>query len=322
MHVLRSTGFTLLAMLAASAGPSNSAQACCFPWMWGCCYNGPYSAGYGGGYYSSGYYGSYGYGYPAANWGGCSSCVGGGGCSTCVADGCGVSTPYNNAPVPESTPRNGTPPRDDFERGSGTGTGSGSSGGARSRTFEDSQPPAPGTTAPRRRNRPGNEGLDENRGTGESESSPTTDNFERSEPPERPFNTNREPIPPESTAPEEGATPNDDKTSDDDANPETGVNGPQLGKPRQVDKPVDGETVIRQREPAPIEMPPAPDLDDEQPADAQELRLDDTQSTIAVAPLARLPLKGRFSSPSIVRLRLRPNAQWTATPEPAQVARH
>jgi hypothetical protein len=101
-------------------------------------------------------------------------------------------------------------------------------------------------------------------------------------------------------------------TNDNDAVPaKSKANRPDLGDP---------STVIPQKQPAPPELPPeeaAPE-----PNQPEALNTDEAATTTAVAPKTRLALSGRFSTPKVVRLKLRPNQDWIATPVEPVLAKH
>jgi hypothetical protein len=215
-----------------------------------------------------------------------------------------VATPYNPNPVPETQPQDGAAPVDQFQRGSG-----GNSSGGRPGTFRGNSPPPAGSGARSNSlNRSSSEEeVEDNFGGGGSGASGT-------ETDERPFGTRRESIDPSDSG--DVIPPAKDENSS-----KFKTQRPNIGTPARQDDPIAGETVIPKRQPAPIEFPPEPGLEDNQPADADELQLDGSPSAFAVAPKTRMALKGRFSSPAIVRLRLRPNRDWTPAPEAPQIAR-
>lgn len=333
MFSRRTLGWTAVALLALLAGASDTAQGCCLSWLCGgCC--GPYSAGYYGGYYG---------GY-APTYGGCSTCgVSSGyygsafdGCSSCVGGGCGVSLPANDSLRPQADPNSQKAPRDQFQPGRGRDSNTDGATNRGSRTFRNEDP---ATNAPeagaRRRTSPKSEGLDDTRGSRrrerEPESSPERNggDFERPVSPKGstpdgdadPFKAEKRPMPSETETPKQDDQQVLFPTEDADA-AEVKTNRPDLGAPSDTHDGLSKESIIPRRTPAPIELPSEPQSDDEEPADAFDLKLDEKISTSAVSPKTRLPLHGRFGSPTIVRLKLRPTSRWIVAPEPAKLAQH
>lgn len=337
--------------LALLSGDASKLEACCgwFGGGWGAGYAPAYTAGYyGGGYGYSSYYGpsyygggcgsccsgctspcSYGCGSCGLACGtGCSSCgLGSGyasasGCAPCSGGNCGITNPATN-PAGPARPS----PDDGFRSGTG---GSGRTPPPdpnpandpyppRRNTFDS--PPAEETTPPTRR-RPGrDDGIDNTRGTGstEPESEPATDANELPLRSKRrtpgsdtsdSFNTNKLPMPETDGAKPKSTTPPDDSfDTPDDA--ETKTNRPNLGEP------ADADTIIPSRKkPVPtngVELP------EEEP---KALNRDEKDTTQGVAPKTRLAISGRFGTPSIVRLKLRPTSKWLAEPQPEMIASH
>jgi|GEM_PF-5885919 len=284
------------------------------------------------------------------------------GCSSCVGSGCGVTTPTPapgepvrptpedgfravppNSPLNNPAPADPYPPTDRPSR-------------PPRRTYDPADEPGaapagPGRTVPPRRNEGidrRNDGIDNsrgNRGT-EPESTPSTgdDTFDRPLRPRGnpgpddgadPFNAKRVPMPeagettpaprtPPAKPAEVPAVP-DDSFGGDNAG-ETKTNRPVLGEPVPADAELvtpktDDKSIIPSRKPAPVESTPEEEALPE-PELPQDLNLDNAATTSGVAPKSRLALAGRFSTPTIVRLKLRPTTRWYAEPLPPVIARN
>lgn len=83
-----------------------------------------------------------------------------------------------------------------------------------------------------------------------------------------------------------------------------------------------GDVIPPRNRPAQIEIP-APEEIVPEPQPPEDLKdLEDKPTSAGVAPKVRLVLRGRFGTPSIVRLKLRPNHDWQPTANPPVLAKH
>lgn len=291
---------------------------------------------------------SYGYGNAVASAGyGCSSCVGG---------GCGISEPVTNPtrPVPDRGP-------DDGYRGTpGSRLNDTPSVDAPRRSKLKSETNSPDNTLPKS-TRPGASSFDQGFGRGAAGTKDADPGAVEEEPFRTPrtrsdgsrgtdiddkfdVDANKPPMPkaaeeqPEEDKETEKPTPpidNDSFDSDgDEASTGVEVKRPDLGSASDADEnpPADAEAatgepnpqgaVIKPREPAPLDIPepeeavPEPQL----PDDLKEL--DEKPTSAGVSPKVRLVLRGRFGTPSIVRLKLRPNHDWQPTSHAPVLAKH
>ncbi len=330
----RTLVLSLVATFAILAGCSNSLQACCFSWLCGgfygggCCDN-SYGAGYYGGGYSAGYYGGY-YGGYAPAYGGCNSCStgagyypyggiaygGGAGCSSCADVGCGTSLPGTYVP-------NRDAPVDEFEQGappSDLNRTPIDSRKARPRTIPKSNSTLPSTKIPStKKTDPLNEGFPGDPDRAAPEESPMTEHEMPMRRRSGVINTEKPPMPADTETPAEPADPDSFPTDDTTTTPMK-TNRPVLGTPTETDETAPEKSVFPKKAPAPIDLPDEPESEPSDPADANELKLDDTNSTSAVSPRTRLALQSRFSTPSVARIRLRPNHKWIAEPEAPKLA--
>jgi hypothetical protein len=343
MFTWRSLVWSAVAALSLLAGLPTDLNACCFSWLFGCC-GGPcgYGTGYGGYYYGGGYYGGY-----VPSYGGCSSCgpscapcgygyaSAGIGCSPCAGGNCGVTSP-------STTPSRPTPD-DGFRSGSGSSPAENApaepppSGRRRPRTYAPEESPATGGTSGTTSN-PRNDGLDSTRGRSRTspDSSPSRDDDSFDEPLRKkndetssdPFNV-KKPANTKANGAKSVPVPDDDFPADEPTNStKTKANKPALGTPSEsheksstTDGDNSSDTVIPQKKPAPVELPaeeevaPKPEMPD-------DLKLDESSTSAAVAPKVRQVLSGRVDAPRIVRLKLRPNSQWLATSKAPVIAKH
>lgn len=336
--------WSTVAGLSLLAGLPSDADACCgwgggrssyYAGYYPAYYGGYYGAGYYG--YNTGYYGASYYGGYAPSYGGCSSCGSCyGGCSSCgpscgyacagsgcAGGGCGVTAPAGNSTRPT--------PDDGFREGPGGNPADNAPAdappGTRRRrtpppTFENrEESPANSSGGSARPNigNPRNEGLDPTRGGTRPapESTPATDE-ETYDVPVRPKrgvggdrfdnSSKKEPMPKSNADADPDAFIEEDET----VPAKTKANRTDLGEP---------STVIPQKKPAPgIEIPaddPPPN-----PNQPEASKADEAATTTAVAPKTRLVLSGRFATPKVVRLKLRPNQDWIATPAEPVLAKH
>jgi hypothetical protein len=338
----RSAVIPTIAALALLSGQTTTLQACC-GWFGGGWFDGGWGAGYAP--YSAGYYGG-GYGYasyyapayssgcdpcgcgPACGYGcgscnlACAGCYGPG-CATCVGGNCNINLPANSTsdptrPAPDdgfrSVPndRNRTPPPDpnanDTDRPP-----------RRRNTFDDSTDDP--TTAPRDRSRR-NDGVDDSRGNrAEPETEPATNNdsFESEltprtnrNSPDR-FESNRVSTDEPADGTSKSAPPPDDSIDGGDES-SSKTNKPDLGKP------VPGDTTI-----IPGRKKAAPTDAEEKSLKIElpdEIQLDEKSTSHGIAPKTRLAITGRYGTPKIVRLKLRPTSKWLADPQQKMIARH
>lgn len=317
--------------LSLLAGCPNKVQACCLSWLCSCLgggyssgwygagYPGAYYGGYGSGYYS-GYLGGY-YGDFAPSYGGCSSCgvgtsgVTSSGCSTCTSN-CEVTSPNpTKGPVPDPPPTDpfkaggnpndskNLPPKNNYDRPGRGGTSKdntniGPRDDSDSEGFKD-----------RRRSDPADRSNDDTRFERPLRSN-DGDKFLDND-------TRKTPLPEEENAESLEKEPEDADAFPVDS-PDFKANRPDLGTPSETAPGTEGKSIIHEATPAP--SPEAPN--EPEPADAEELKLDDSSASSAVFSKTRLGLKGRFGSPSLVRTQVRPNTQWVATPNGPQLAKH
>ncbi len=316
----RSLVWSSVAALPVLAAIPSDLAACC---GWGWSGHGSYYAGYsGGGYYNNYYSGCCGtsYGYAPAF---AQSHASGPACVPCSGGGCDVTSP---APAPSTSPTRPVPD-DGFRPKPDSNTPADVPPRRRGRTptFDprDEAPAGTGNST--------TEGLDGTRGKRrfEPETTPEagTGDFEQ------PYGTksnspeDRVKKPPMPTDSEKKVPdPNDAFPTNEDPE-ETKTNRPDLdlgpsSNTHEPAKPADAsETVIppKQKQPAPtIEFPdPAPE-----PEPVKELDRDSDSTTTGVAPKTRLAIRARFSTPSIVRLKLRPESKWLAAPQAPVLAKH
>lgn len=326
--------WSTVAGLSLLAGLPDEADACCGWWGSRTSYYAGYYPAYYGGYYS-GYYGANYYGGYAPSYGGCSGCsscgscyggcsscgpscgyacaglgcssCGGIGCSSCAGGGCAVTAPAGDSTRPT--------PDDGFRGGAGGGNPANNApadpppAGRRRRTTPTFEEESPATSSGGDTRSNLNDGTDTTRGRRRpgTETDTRPDAFERPLGPNSGGSTKKEPMPksnstsdPDSFIEEEETTP-----------AKTKANRPNLGAPG---------TIIPQKKPAPPELPPedaAPE-----PNQPEASKADEAATTTAVAPKTRLALSGRFSTPKVVRLKLRPNQDWIATPAEPVLAKH
>jgi hypothetical protein len=323
---IRSLVWSTAASLPLLAAIPGDLAACC---GWGWSGYGSYYAGYyGGGYYNDYYSGccgtSYGYSpaYTLAQ-----SYPSGPACVPCVGGGCDVTAPAPSSssparpvpddrfrPLPDEPPaeaprsRRRTPPTYDPRDAA-----------------PDANPGAGSSSAPR------NEGLDSTRGRRRLEEPETTPESGAGDF-QRPFGT-------KSAAPDDRVpggskkepTPKSDKKVPDpddlfppDDAEETKTNRPDLGpSSNSIDATKPNSTdVIPQRKPAPTIPIPAEEAVPEADEPPSALDRDNDPTTTGVAPRTRLAIRGRFNTPSIVRLKLRPESKWLAAPQAPVLAKH
>lgn len=328
----------------------------------GCCggsygtgYYGGYAPFYGNYQPAYGYGAAYGYG-PAYAYGDAYASAGYG-CSSCVGGECGIEAPVTNPtrPVPDRGPDDG------YRRVPGSNLNDPPAGTRPPRRRAPARETNPANTLPdttrpgtnerndgfgvdpSRAGAPADLGTEEEGGTGTFRRPRTPSGTER-DPFDNDRDANKPPMPDgEDRKPREKEKENETtippvednsfgEGEEDEASTGVKVQRPDLGSASETDSPADASEasgaedpqgiVIPQKKPAPIEIPapeeaaPEPNL----PEDLQEL--DEKPTSAGVSPKVRLARRGGFGTPSIVRIKIRPNRGWQPTPDSPVVARH